>query len=41
MISCANRLKVNIVGVIAAAENMINEAAMKPDDVYILSCRIG
>lgn len=28
------RLKVNIVGVIAAAENMINEAAMKPDDVY-------
>lgn len=28
------KLKINIVGVIAAAENMINEAAMKPDDVY-------
>ncbi|MCG7339440.1 leucyl aminopeptidase family protein [Staphylococcus sp. ACRSN] len=27
-------LKINIVGVIAAAENMINEIAMKPDDVY-------
>lgn len=28
------KLKVNIVGVIAAAENMVNEIAMKPDDVY-------
>ncbi|MEN3089823.1 MAG: leucyl aminopeptidase family protein [Staphylococcus pseudoxylosus] len=28
------KLKINIVAVIAAAENMINEAAMKPDDVY-------
>lgn len=28
------KLKINIVGVIAAAENMINETAMKPDDVY-------
>lgn len=28
------KLKINIIGVIAAAENMINELAMKPDDVY-------
>ncbi|HLR18539.1 MAG TPA: leucyl aminopeptidase family protein [Staphylococcus sp.] len=36
MIEAAHKLelKVNIVGVIAAAENMVNEAAMKPDDVY-------
>ncbi len=36
MIEAAHRLelKINIVGVIAAAENMVNEAAMKPDDVY-------
>lgn len=36
MIEAAHRLelKINIVGVIAAAENMVNEAAMKPDDVF-------
>lgn len=36
MIDAAQRLelKVNIIGVIAAAENMINDAAMKPDDVF-------
>lgn len=36
MIEAARQLelKVNIVGVIAAAENMVNEIAMKPDDVY-------
>lgn len=36
MIEAARQLAlpINIVGVIAAAENMINEEAMKPDDVY-------
>ncbi|MEB8126067.1 leucyl aminopeptidase family protein [Staphylococcus succinus] len=36
MIEAAQRLnlKVNIIGVIVAAENMVNEAAMKPDDVF-------
>ncbi|MEC4629986.1 leucyl aminopeptidase family protein, partial [Bacillus safensis] len=36
MIEAAARLQlpVNIVGVIAAAENMVNEAAMKPDDIF-------
>ncbi|MDW4255535.1 leucyl aminopeptidase family protein [Staphylococcus saprophyticus] len=36
MIDAARKLelKINIVGVIAAAENMVNEIAMKPDDVY-------
>ncbi|PHK49896.1 M17 family metallopeptidase [Staphylococcus edaphicus] len=36
MIEAARKLelKINIVGVIAAAENMVNEAAMKPDDVF-------
>lgn len=36
MIEAAHRLAlpVNIVGIIASAENMINEAAMKPDDVF-------
>lgn len=28
------RLPVNIIGVLACAENMINEASMKPDDVF-------
>ena len=28
------RLPVNVVGIIASAENMINEASMKPDDVF-------
>ncbi|MEQ6028589.1 M17 family metallopeptidase [Staphylococcus saccharolyticus] len=28
------QLPVNIVGIIASAENMINEASMKPDDVF-------
>lgn len=36
MIEAARKLelKINLVGVIAAAENMVNEEAMKPDDVY-------
>ncbi|MFH4935737.1 leucyl aminopeptidase family protein [Staphylococcus cohnii] len=36
MIEAARQLAlpINIVGIIAAAENMVNEAAMKPDDVY-------
>ncbi|WP_279525846.1 M17 family metallopeptidase [Staphylococcus gallinarum] len=36
MIEAARQLNlnINIVGVIAAAENMVNELAMKPDDVY-------
>lgn len=36
MIEAASRLQlpVNIVGVIAAAENMVNEASMKPDDIF-------
>ena len=36
MIEAAARLQlpVNIVGVIAAEENMVNEAAMKPDDIF-------
>ena len=35
MIDIIERLKlpVNVVGVIASAENMINEKSMKPDDV--------
>ena len=28
------KLKINIVGVIVASENMINGEAMKPDDVF-------
>lgn len=36
IIEAASRLQlpVNIVGVLACAENMINEASMKPDDVF-------
>ena len=36
MIDIIERLKlpVNVVGVIASAENMINEKSMKPDDVF-------
>ncbi|PWZ68736.1 aminopeptidase, partial [Staphylococcus pseudintermedius] len=36
IIEVASRLQlpVNIVGVLACAENMINEASMKPDDVF-------
>lgn len=36
MIKVAHQLAlpINIIGVIASAENMINEKAMKPDDVY-------
>ena len=36
MIEAARQLALplNIVGIIAAAENMVNDEAMKPDDVY-------
>src|SRR5699024_11536867 len=36
MIEAARQLvlPLNIVGIIAAAENMVNDEAMKPDDVY-------
>ncbi len=36
IIEAASRLQlpVNIVEVLACAENMINEASMKPDDVF-------
>lgn len=33
-VACQLALPINIIGIIASAENMINDKAMKPDDVY-------